>query len=416
MQFTSAVSAAVRDGYRNFVEISPRPVVSRSLEETLSSWPAAECVVRAVFEGSDRDTEAQLCRALGCAEPKVGRVVGEERALDVEIAQRTFYTAVNRPYPGSHRMFGKELLTASKICDLMLSVGFAGLAREQRLHDVEFQSPVFVEGGATEVLVERRSGGHVTVTSGGKASASGWLPVGSASGELSDWSVSQDSLKRISVALVEEALSAIGSSGRGYPWEMVDVWVNGNEGRVRVALERVQAPFRMVASMEAALTACVSLLIGNVSRVMAKAIRSIAVRPGSIGSSVDVLIRRDGEWFDVDVREIETGALVIRISGYHLVSLEGLSDVRPTKVGSMPAPTGNEYDWLNVVQQVVSTVSGWDSGSLDLDVPLADLGFDSIMSAHLRRELSKLGTVDDGLFWTRPSVRELAISMSAQAS
>ncbi|MGE0158272.1 MAG: SDR family NAD(P)-dependent oxidoreductase [Gemmatimonadales bacterium] len=128
VDLASAVAAMAHDGHRVFLELSPHPVLSSAIAETLAdSRPAAHVVASLRRDRPERDSMLQACAALyaaGCS-PRwdvIDAVPGEVVSLPSYPWQRKRYWIPGRPKvvtpsrarPGAHPLLGRRVAATGR--------------------------------------------------------------------------------------------------------------------------------------------------------------------------------------------------------------------------------------------------------------------------------------------------------------
>lgn len=297
---TSAVNAAADDGFRVFVEISAHPIVTHSINETLSQREDVDefvsigtmkreasteksvqyAIARLWTRGSPIDFKAQFGHNIWSTtvpgtpwvhkrhwrEVETGPIGGGAASHDVEkhtvLGQRTciagtegniVYTTKlndqNKPYPRTHPLDGTEIIPAGVYCNT-----FHHATGATALDEVKLRVPVSMSSETREVqiIVE---GQHIRVASRmeQKSDASAdqpelpWIEHSSSRwskpGNLPTEPIYDISgiKERIGTVLGNgfawEYLQKIGVSGIAFPWQVVEHYGNEKEMIVRVDMD-----------------------------------------------------------------------------------------------------------------------------------------------------------------------------------
>ncbi|GAA0454681.1 type I polyketide synthase [Streptomyces olivaceiscleroticus] len=190
VRFAQAVAAAVADGHRAFLELSAHPIVTHSIEETLTDAGVRDtCVAHSVRRRShERATVRENLAALHChgvrvdwsalhrpagpraelptyawqhrrhwADPSPARagsgaghdpashtLLGDRLTVDGTSRAHVWRTRLdhaNRPYPGGHAVAGTEIVPAAVLLHTLLSAAVLTDARPA-LRDVALRVPV----------------------------------------------------------------------------------------------------------------------------------------------------------------------------------------------------------------------------------------------------------------------------------
>ncbi|KAL1640659.1 Type I Iterative PKS [Diplodia intermedia] len=303
---TSAVNAAVEDGFRVFLEVSTHPIVTHSINETLAerdladaatigtmrrNAPAEKSVQHAVAQlwgkGSQVDFKAQFGRAWCTTVPgtpwsqkpywrevETGPT-GGGRQHDVDkhtlLGQRTpvagtdtvLYTTTlddrTKPFPGTHPLDGTEIIPAAVYVNT-----FHHATGATELSEIKLRVPVSMSSDKREVQIVVQ-GDEVKVASrleqknansaaDDNALEHAWIPHSSArwgmlpkSAEAAPVFDVEGIKKRIGTLLPNsfswDYLQKIGVSGIAFPWQVVEHYGNEKEMMVRVDMDpETEAP------------------------------------------------------------------------------------------------------------------------------------------------------------------------------
>ncbi|KAK0609813.1 6-methylsalicylic acid synthase [Lasiodiplodia hormozganensis] len=289
---TSAVNAAIEDGFRVFLEVSTHPIVSHSINETLAERDLAESAIISTMKrnssasrsiqhaiaqlwgkGSQVDFKAQFGRAwcqrvpgTPWAHKPYWREVetgptGEGTQHDVEkhtlLGQRTpiagtdtvLYTTKlddkTKPFPGTHPLDGTEIIPAAVYVNT-----FHHATGGTELSEIKLRVPVSMSSDRREVQIVVQ-GDEIKVASRLEQKNGStddlehqWIPHSSA-----HWSTPKKAAptqvfdiegikKRIGTILPNsfawDYLQKIGVSGIAFPWGVVEHYGNEKEMIVRV--------------------------------------------------------------------------------------------------------------------------------------------------------------------------------------
>ena len=200
VRFSQAVAVAA-ERYGNFVEVSPHPMLTHAITENLEvTHPDADILVAATLKRDDDDTlclHTQLTalghtsphahtgavvslpptpwhherfwvnvdrRSRAGSAPKRGTLLGEHVALATTPPGHLWQARLvpeSKPYPGSHRVHGVELVPVSV---LLQTLSMAAVkAGAPVLSDVRFEQPIVVD--QTRLLQVVTDGESVTISS-----------------------------------------------------------------------------------------------------------------------------------------------------------------------------------------------------------------------------------------------------------
>ncbi|MCX2730883.1 acyltransferase domain-containing protein [Saccharopolyspora sp. NFXS83] len=293
VRLTEAVAAAAEDGHRAFLEISPHPVVTHSISETLTQHG-----IEAAFVGGTlrrgRSEQQSLLSALGAvhchgfaidwsrlnsagtlvaapANPWRHRPLWRRPQLDggatarlhdpegqtllgaptsvagspVQVWQSSLDDS-NRPYPGSHSINGVEIVPAA----VFVTSFFAAAAPDSSpptLRRVAMRSPLMTAERRDVQVV--RDGEIVRLASRAEGAdpRQGWVThtdatVAAEPGALSDQPALFAPLERVAPTLVHERLSAVGVPSTGFDWEIQELRRGDGVLRGTVAFELGDVP------------------------------------------------------------------------------------------------------------------------------------------------------------------------------
>ncbi|OJD30788.1 6-methylsalicylic acid synthase [Diplodia corticola] len=302
---TSAVAAAVEDGFRVFLEVSTHPIVSHSINETLAERDFSEAATIGTMrrnasaeksiqhaiaqlwgKGSQVDFKAQFGRAWCTTVPgtpwsqkpywrevETGPT-GQGTQHDVDkhtlLGQRTpvagtdtvLYTTKlddkTKPFPGTHPLDGTEIIPAAVYVNT-----FHHATGGTEISDIKLRVPVSMSSDRREVQIVVQ-GDEVKVASrleqkNDAASAAdhlehAWIPHSSARWAMLPKTTAPAPVfdvegikKRIGTLLPNsfswDYLQKIGVSGIAFPWQVVQHYGNEKEMMVRVDMDpETEAP------------------------------------------------------------------------------------------------------------------------------------------------------------------------------
>ncbi len=335
VRFAGAVSAAVADGYRAFVEISPHPVVTYSINEVLAAEGIADAVVTHTLR-RNRPEQATLLdnlAALHCHGVPVDwtashpggrlvplpRVAWRHRAYRPEVpappsvysrlhdvdehtllgapltvngtsAVRLWQTRLDhdsRPYPGNHPVQGVEIVPAA----VLLTTFFAA-AGGHVLADVSLRVPVSVSA-PRELQVVLMDGvlrlcSRLPDEAPAETEDAGWLTHTTATvpsvadlggvGTLPAEELRSRCTERLDPEFVVDRLASIGVEEMGFPWRIDRIRRGEGELFVRVVADPAGPPPRTWASvLDAALSAASVVFDGPATLRMPAHIRRVDI-------------------------------------------------------------------------------------------------------------------------------------------
>ncbi|WP_199510922.1 type I polyketide synthase [Nucisporomicrobium flavum] len=293
--FADAVTAAAEDGHRTFLEVSPHPVVTHSIAETLSALDIEETFAGGSLRRGQPEllTLATALGALHCHGVRIdgdrlaagplldlppvpwqhrtywrepARVAGDAAVHDIhsgnllgarlELADsengltwRTLLDLDSRPYPGNHIVRGAEIVPAA----VLLNTFFAAVGR-RALTDVRFLVAVrLTEPQSVQVTVRDGRVRMFVKPAAGEAAEQRWLTSSTAAAGPEE-STAQIDPRLASVAdrcpeeqpvdRVGAYLSAVGIEGAGLPWDVTNLHTGDGElvADVRIEIEPGTGP------------------------------------------------------------------------------------------------------------------------------------------------------------------------------
>ncbi|WP_121717414.1 type I polyketide synthase [Streptomyces sp. E5N91] len=346
---TSATLAAVEDGYRTFIEISPHPVVAHSVRETLTEHNADNGFVGSTLRRDTNERES-LLTALGAAHcrgvdidwsrmhpsrelvtlPPVawrrqrhwhgaevtavrqglqhdvdsGALLGSEVPVAGRSLRlwRTLLDEAARPYPGHHTVNGTEIVPAAVVL-----ATFMAAADSTALDDVVLRLPLVVaERREVQVTVEGNEVQLASATDDG-----GWLThstaVASEGGPEAAARVR--GLRAADPEEVVRRLAQVGVPTMAFSWTVEEL-LRGDAGlraRVQVGPATSWAPV-----LDAALSVAPAVYAGDPTLRMVAGIGLVRTGPQP-PETVDIEVTEQDEVLDVVIRD-PSGEVVARLS------------------------------------------------------------------------------------------------------
>lgn len=286
VRFAQAVTAAVEDGHRHFLEVSTHPIVSHSINETLSALGVDDAVVISTLrrDTPDRTTMLGNLAELYCAGVAVDLTAGLPSAGPVDLPpvawqhQRFWRTgdsggrrpalqhdpAMNtllgglttvagttplwlwqtrldmesRPYPGNHPVQGVEIIPAAVLMNTFFAAldqaGVTGAdGARPALIDVALRVPVSPASPREIQLSYQDAGLRLSSRINGDDADDdeSWLthttaavdPVGGVLGGFDPAATRARCADPVSTEYVLERVAALGVSGMGFPWEIQEL-------------------------------------------------------------------------------------------------------------------------------------------------------------------------------------------------
>ena len=382
VRFAGAVSAALADGYRAFVEVSPHPVVAYSINEVLAAEGIDDAVVAHTLR-RNRPEQTTLLDNLGtlhCTGVPVdwsaafpgGRLVPlpvtawQHRDYRVEVpAPSSVHTRLHdeeshtllgspltvngtssvrlwqtrldhssRPYPGDHPVQGTEIIPAA----VLLNTFFAASGGHV-LTDVSLRVPVSV-AAARELQIVHMDGtlrlsSRLPDDVSGAEQDAGWLThttaVVPAVADLGgDVTLNLEELRsrcteRLDPEFVVDRLASIGVAAMGFPWRINRIRRGADELFVRVVADPAgNLPETWASILDAALSAASVVFAGPATLRMPAHIRQVSIggRPPA-EAVLSVRVQR-GSSDTVDVRIASPdGTVVATLGGLRYGVLDG---------------------------------------------------------------------------------------------
>jgi 6-methylsalicylic acid synthase len=381
VRFAEAISAALEDGYRNFLEVSAHPVVAHSIEET--AGPAGDVCVAYTLRRAKPEAETMLsnlavlhCRGVRVA-PPTPHVGGEVIDLPVTAWQhkrfwaesgpaqggpdaplhdpashtllgartlvngstqtrlwQTHLDLASRPYPGDHTVQGVEIIPAAVLLNTFLAAA-TDAHGPCMLTDVRLRVPVAVAPRDVQVIVQDGGVRLVSRLRGGDtgSACSGWLThstaaIASAAGQ-SDVTLAVEAIReRCHEVLAQDyaasRLASAGVAGMGFGWTVTELWRGRNEllAWVQAAEEGAPGPAPCAAALDAALSIASVAFPGAPVLRMPAEIRQLQL---SAGFPARVLISartRAAGTVDVDIAAAD-GRVVAQLRGLRYGVVEG---------------------------------------------------------------------------------------------
>ncbi|MBH0777934.1 acyltransferase domain-containing protein [Nocardia sp. NEAU-351] len=295
VRLAGAVEAALADGFREFVEISPHPVVAHSIRETLGESEVEDGFVGTTLrrEQPERQTFLAALGALHCrgiaidwsrlqpsgelvdlpgypwqgrelwhAPSAAGRVPGPGHDVDRHVllgvatgiagtdlrVWRSVLEDANRPYPGSHALDGAEIVPAAVLVETFRQAGRSD-GEPVELADVRMRNPLLTDGRREIQVVDDPDRGELRIASRtpaeDPADDPAWLTHASATpvpedertalpGSLRDAAAQR--LLPVDPNLVHQRLAAVGVPETGFDWTVEELWYGVDVVRARVAV------------------------------------------------------------------------------------------------------------------------------------------------------------------------------------
>ena len=471
VRFAEAVAAAVEDGHKTFVEVSPHPVVAHSITETLEALGVSDGVVASTLRRNrpERHTLLENLGTVHCAGATVnwaavqptgslvdlptmawnhrrywvgGVVEAGPRTHDVHshtllgrptevqteppvTVWQTDLDDATRPYPGRHGVLDAEVVPAA-----VLLTTFLTAARSGTLHDIRLRVPL----GLTvrrEVQVVRSAGTLRLSSRPVDTSVERWLTHATAviTGESAAHAVPPPTVptEPRDPHAVAARLNAIGVAGIGFPWEVEELGTAEDYLRATVTADPLDGPAaRTWASLlDAVLSIAPILFPGEPLLRMPGHIGELhVVLPPPLVARVDVrLIGTSDDGRTVTVNCVFWTPQGLLAGAMRQVRFGAVEQAVRTELTTGPGPDDDVTDpdlqaldgaelrtqLLNIVREVAAGELRFDPVEMDIFAPLTELGADSLVASAIRARLAQRlrMTLPGSLLWIRPTVSAL---------
>lgn len=394
---TSAVSAAVEDGHRIFLEVSSHPIVSHSINETLMDVDVTDSVVLPTLL-RNKDTQKCILFALSklhcvgqsvdfrrilpgswlhdvpgttwqhrpCWRKVTTSTIGRNVTHDVNahvllgekiqingtdgVLWQTYLDPQVKPFPGRHPLHGAEIVPAAVLLNTFLSA-----APGCSLRNVSLRVPVVI-GPPRQVQVflgggQMRISSRLTTPEGEEADNHSWLintttqlsPSGDIQGvKAVDIAEIQRRLpKRLSDSFSADYLAKVGVSEMGFPWKVLEHIENENEMLARVHADPEADPSKHWAGtswasiLDAATSVSSTIFHDQPLLRMPTAIGSVIVLPNVLTPKTSYIHvkKADGECAADIVIFTEEGTVLVKIQNLRFAGIEGDITTRESNKG-----------------------------------------------------------------------------------
>lgn len=453
VRLAGAVEAALADGFRDFLEISPHPVVAHSIRETLGESGFDDAFVGTTLR---RDLPEQLtflaalgavhCRGLlvdldrlhPAAEPAelpgyawqgrqlwyapsvAGRVPGQGHDASSHTLLGTASTVAgsdlriwntvlvdeNRPYPGSHALNGAEIVPAAVLVETFRQAGVDG---PLALAAVAMRHPLLTEGEREVQIVHDPERGVLRIASRTPGEdpeqEAAWLihaeaatvapaPLPAALGDPA-----QRRMFPVDPGVIHQRLATVGVPETGFDWRVEDLLMGADVVRARVRVapggSSTWAPL-----LDAVMSIAPAAFGGDPLLRMVVQIDDVTCA-GAPPEEAVIEVALDPARTDVvDGLVAGTdGTVIARVTGmvYPVIdrpveddATAGTGALGP--VLSLENLTAEQLHAL-VVTEVTGTIAGEmrlpDTADLHPRRPLLEQGLDSVMTVTIRKKLEK---------------------------
>ncbi|GAA0370889.1 acyltransferase domain-containing protein [Actinoallomurus spadix] len=457
VRLADAVTAAAADGYRAFIEVSPHPVVTHSVLETLSVTGHEDVFVGATLRRNRpaRDTLLAGVAAAHCAgldvdwrrlQPSGGPVAlptypwqhrrhwrapsapdagGRGHDPDthtllgdgVELAGtdvRLWRTALDdqtRPYPGSHAIEGVEIVPAA-----VLAVTFLAASGGRALDAVTMSAPLLTADRREVQVVRQGARLRLAARTAGDPDAA-WQLIATAEvpTAVADPGDGPEPpalpLTPADPGSVTRRLAAVGVPGTGFDWTVEEL-LSGHgalRARVRCGPSATWAPV-----LDAVMSVAPSAFPGDPLLRMVTHVDRLAVA-GEPPDTVHIDVWLDPDRADiVQVRVTDpAGVVVARLDGLRYPVIDapaarenGAGGAGPTESFAELGPEELRAFLLREVGAQIATEMRLDPADLSPHRPLVEQGLDSVLTVVVRRRLEKRFrcSLPTTLLWRQPTI------------
>jgi 6-methylsalicylic acid synthase len=369
VRFAAAVSAALADGHRAFVEVSPHPVVAYSINEVLAAERVEDAVVAHTLRRNRPEQSTLLanlaslhCHGVPVDWPDAGRLVSlptiawqhREYTVDTPAPARprlhevdghtllgspltvhgtstvrvwqTWLDHASRPYPGDHPVQGTEIVPAAVLLNTFLTA-----AAGHVLTDVALRVPVSVAAARELQVVQMDGTLRLCSRLPDSTAGEGWLthttasvptvaePAGSSAIPLAE--LRNRCTERLDSDYVTDRLASVGVAAMGFPWRIDRIRRGPDELFVRVAPDLNGT---WASLLDAALSAASVVFGGPAVLRMPAHIRQVTIGGRPPEDAVLSVRVRDGSADTVDVTIADpSGTVVARLDGLRYGVLDG---------------------------------------------------------------------------------------------
>jgi 6-methylsalicylic acid synthase len=385
VRFVQALTAALQDGFRLFLEVSPHPVVEHSINETFDGLgitdgfvthtlrrakPERETMLtnlgqlyghgadvdwRALWPGgavADLPTNAWQHKPHWAEEPEAPTSVAEHHDVDGHtlLGGRTVVRGTtpahvwatrldrdSRPYPGSHPVRNVEIIPAAVLLNTFTTAA-ASVGPWSDLAEVSLRVPVSVtstrelqvvlQDGA--IRLSSRLSRKGTATDSGTGSAdSGWATHTTATIEprvepAAEAPADAGATERLPAGFVIDRLASLGVAAMGFPWVVEDIHRGEGTLVATVLADPVPGTLRdtWASVLDAALSTASVVFTGPPILRMPAHIQRVSLAD-TPPARATITVRQTGELtVDVEITD-ENGVAAGRLSGLRYGVLDG---------------------------------------------------------------------------------------------
>jgi phthiocerol/phenolphthiocerol synthesis type-I polyketide synthase A len=326
----------------------------------------------------------------------------------------------NKPYPGSHLIRGVDVVPVSVLLETLSTA--AAQCQATALSDVRFEYPVVVN--QPRVIQVVADGESVTVASASTSDAPAhqWIShvVGRISREPKEAghkSVSADHTPPSrDVSWVHDLVRAWGMDGFPFVWSIDSWWSAPDRLHADVSLPQAST----VALVDAAVHIGRLVEFSDQRLMLPAAAQRVSFEPGLTASQYAVEVyRRGGSGDELTVDVVVTapdGTTVLSFGALRYVAV--VSELAQQAAQEEPATlawsTMSEESIVSELQirlrAILARELGMPASAVDMDRPLPELGFNSMMAMTLLREAKVLlgFELSATMLWDHPTVSSLS--------
>lgn len=441
VRLADAIEAACADGFRDFLEIAPHPVVAHSIRETLGELGAEDAFVAAtlrrdlpepqtfltalgalrcrgldvdlrslqpVAERIDLPGYAWQGRALWHVPSAAGRVPGRghdpaahtllgatARVAGSELRLwNTVLVDDNRPYPGSHALNGAEIVPAAVLVETFRQAG-RGDGAPAELTDIDMRHPLLTDGEREVQVVYDPERGRVRLASRTPADEPGTDPAWLVHAEAAVMSPADPvrppealaapgarRLFPVDPALIHQRLAAVGVPETGFDWRVAELLFGVDVVRARVVVAPAAQP-TWAPVLDAVMSIAPAAFAGDPLLRMVVHVDHAACS-GALADEVYVEVSLDRSRPDV------VDGVVAALDGTVIATLAGMAYPvidRPVDDDAAPVATGPGLSVENLTtEQLRELIAAEVTGTIAAEMRLPDAG-----DLHPRRPLLEQG-------------------------
>ncbi len=327
-------------------------------------------------------------RHSGASAPRIGTLLGKRFTVSSQPVIHVWRSRLApnaKPYPGYHRLHGLEVVPVSVLLQTLLTA--AGELGVAAVSEVKFKQPIILDLPKDIQVVAEGDSLRIAASSAADGCPELWTThvtarLSSAVAPADGVAVADGGLSDVADAPIAELLYARGVEGQPFAWS-IDSYTRTPSGlRARVDLKGVSREARTVGLLDAATHIAALAGASDTRLFVPAAVEHVWVAdslPSAIGS---VSVRRTGGDSDEAVVDIDASALdggrCVGLRSLRYVALE--SDMAPTQPAADPRRFAHAIGWQPTIRQMASVtgsiaVIGSAQAAADLRIQLADLRF-----------------------------------------